>query len=81
MSAPHMNQLRQHLLDTLADLRRTDAPMWETKLLETQGTTASLPGVRADDWLFGVSALAADGSESPVSSAVPGGQFAPLAKP
>lgn len=61
--------------------RRTDAPMWETKLLETQGTTASLPGVRADDWLFGVSALAADGSESPVSSAVPGGQFAPLAKP
>jgi len=27
MSAPHMNQLRQHLLDTLADLRRTDAPM------------------------------------------------------
>ncbi len=28
MSAPqHMNQLRQHLLDTLADLRRTDTPM------------------------------------------------------
>lgn len=59
--------------------RRTDAPMWENRLLETDGTRASLPGVRADDWLFGVNAVAADGSESPVASAVPGGQFAPLA--
>lgn len=25
--APHMNQLRQHLLDTLADLRNRDKPM------------------------------------------------------
>lgn len=37
-----------------------------------------LEGIRGDDWLFGVSAVAADGSESPISSAVPGGQFAPL---
>lgn len=59
--------------------RRTDAPMWEKKLLDTTETKASLPGVRADDWLFGVNAIAADGSESPVASAVPGGQFAPLA--
>jgi len=59
--------------------RRTDAPMWDTQLLETADTKASLPGVRADDWLFGVNAVAADGSESPVASAVPGGQFAPLA--
>lgn len=58
--------------------RRTDAPMWQTKLLETADTKASLPGVRADDWLFGVNAVAADGSESPIASAVPGGQFAPL---
>ena len=35
-------------------------------------------GLRGDDWILGVSAIAADGSESPVSSAVPGGQFAPL---
>ena len=28
--------------------------------------------------LFGVSAVAKDGSESPIASAVPGGQFAPL---
>jgi hypothetical protein len=33
---------------------------------------------RGDDWLFGVSSVAADGSESPVASAVPGGAFAPL---
>ena len=27
MSAPHITQLRQHLLDTLADLRNREAPM------------------------------------------------------
>lgn len=27
MSAPHITQLRQHLLDTLADLRNRDNPM------------------------------------------------------
>ncbi len=34
-------------------------------------------GLRGDDWLFGVSAVSMNG-ESPISSAVPGGQFAPL---
>ena len=33
---------------------------------------------RGDDWIFGVSSIAANGAESPVSSAVPGGQFYPL---
>jgi hypothetical protein len=33
---------------------------------------------RGDDWFFGVSAVAADGAESPVASAVPGGGFAPV---
>lgn len=61
--------------------RRTDAPMWETRLLETAQLNSNLPGVRADDWLFGVSAIAIDGSESPIASAVPGGQFGPLPKP
>jgi hypothetical protein len=27
MTAPHINQLRQHLLDTLADLRNRENPM------------------------------------------------------
>jgi Peptidase family M28 len=38
---------------------------------------AVLPHVRVDDWTFGVSSVAADGSESPVASAVPGGAFRP----
>jgi hypothetical protein len=40
-----------------------------------------LPHVRVDDWVFGVSSVAADGSESPVASAVPGGAFVPYVPP
>jgi hypothetical protein len=43
--------------------------------------TVRLPGIRVDDWVFGVSSVAADGSESPVASAVPGGAFRPVAPP
>jgi hypothetical protein len=43
--------------------------------------TGSLPHIRVDDWVFGVSAVAADGSESPVASAVPGGAFVPYVPP
>lgn len=42
---------------------------------------ARLRGVRVDDWVFGVSSVAADGSESPVASAVPGGAFRPYTPP
>lgn len=42
---------------------------------------AALPGIRVDDWVFGVSSVAADGSESPVASAVPGGAFRPYVAP
>jgi hypothetical protein len=38
-----------------------------------------LPGVRVDDWVFGVSSVSKDGFESPVASAVPGGAFKPYA--
>jgi hypothetical protein len=41
----------------------------------------TLRGVRVDDWVFGVSSVAADGSESPVASAVPGGAFRPYTPP
>lgn len=61
--------------------RRTDASAWGTKVAETASTGVKLAGVRADDWLFGVSAVAANGSASPAASAVPGGQFVPLPKP
>ena len=40
-----------------------------------------LPGVRVDDWVFGVSSVSADGHESPVASAVPGGAFKPFVAP
>jgi hypothetical protein len=43
---------------------------------------AVLKGVRVDDWIFGVSAVSADGYETPVASAVPGGSFRPyVARP
>jgi Zn-dependent M28 family amino/carboxypeptidase len=41
----------------------------------------TLRGIRVDDWVFGVSSVATDGSESPVASAVPGGAFGPYVPP
>jgi hypothetical protein len=70
--------------------RRTDQSEWDRRLnvgggrdpaVELPvGDTISivLKPDRGDDWLFGVSAVAADGAESPVASAVPGGAFAPV---
>ncbi|MGN6498870.1 MAG: M20/M25/M40 family metallo-hydrolase [Tsuneonella sp.] len=60
--------------------RRTDAPYWEDKpvIANVVATSAKLQGVRGDDWFFGVSSVAADGTQSPVASAVPGGAFVPL---
>ena len=40
-----------------------------------------LPHIRVDDWVFGVSSVSADGYESPVASAVPGGAFKPYVAP
>lgn len=60
--------------------RRTDAPAWQEKVREgVTGTSVRFDGVRGDDWFFGVSAKAADGSESPIASALPGGGFEPSA--
>ena len=42
---------------------------------------AVLPHIRVDDWVFGVSSVSADGFESPVASAVPGGAFRPYVAP
>ncbi|QGN56224.1 M20/M25/M40 family metallo-hydrolase [Novosphingobium sp. Gsoil 351] len=60
--------------------RRTDAPAWEDKpvIADVAATSARLGGVRGDDWIFGVSARAAGGAESPISAALPGGGFGPL---
>ena len=45
------------------------------------GAKAILPHIRVDDWVFGVSSVSADGFESPVASAVPGGAFKPYVAP
>jgi len=66
--------------------RRTDARDWEFEAdieagdqrpQQGSGFERALP-YRGDDWLFGVSSIAADGTESPVASAVPGGAYRPL---
>ncbi|MWV28022.1 M28 family peptidase [Aurantiacibacter rhizosphaerae] len=63
--------------------RRTDERDWSLRSTLRADPAADLNSVvlapdRGDDWIFGVSSVAADGAESPVSSAVPGGQFYPL---
>jgi Peptidase family M28 len=67
--------------------RRTDAPEWGKAIARLVASPASgageelvrtFKGQRGDDWIFGISAVAADDSESPISSAVPGGRFGPL---
>jgi Zn-dependent M28 family amino/carboxypeptidase len=63
--------------------RRTDEADWPEKpvIADVVATSAKLEGVRGDDWIFGVSATGKDGTMSPVASAVPAGQFAPVAPP
>lgn len=76
--------------------RATDAATWEAEPLATvsaapvagAGMLAVNPplslvlhGLRGDDWFLGVSSVAADGAESPIAAALPGGAFAPLAPP
>ncbi|MCX9146242.1 M28 family peptidase [Erythrobacter sp. WG] len=74
-------------------IRRPDEPYWRadnrteswngSSMEEIAGAGAGELGVviplRGDDWIFGVSACAGAWC-SPVSSAVPGGAFAPVAK-
>ncbi len=62
--------------------RPTEASNWEDSVRVPGGATGHvLKGVRVDDWVFGVSAVGKDGSESPVASAVPGGAFKPYVAP
>ena len=75
--------------------RRTDANQWEKSMdklapppIRPVGSPRTpdtikhvLASVRVDDWVFGVSSVSADGFESPVASAVPGGAFKPHVPP
>ena len=46
--------------------RKTDAPVWQFSRDAGSATTLTLKGIDIDSWFFGVSAVAADGSASPV---------------
>jgi acetylornithine deacetylase/succinyl-diaminopimelate desuccinylase-like protein len=62
--------------------RPTDAADWQDSVRVPAGATGHvLRGVRVDDSVFGVSSVSADGHESPVASAVPGGAFRPYTPP
>lgn len=54
--------------------RGTTEPQW-TQARDTTATSETLKGVVIDDWFFGVSAIAADGSQSPVVFPGPAGSF------
>ncbi|MFL6737230.1 MAG: M28 family peptidase [Sphingomonas sp.] len=64
--------------------RRTDANQWQVSRAAGQCSATCkivLPHIRVDDWVFGVSSVSSDGFESPVASAVPGGEFKPYVAP
>lgn len=70
--------------------RRQACKLWREPLEDSTGVVREtvggdcklvLPHTRVDDWVFGVSSVSADGFESPVASAVPGGAFKPYVAP
>lgn len=66
--------------------RRTDANQWQVSRFVAAGgcnltCAIVLPHIRADDWMFGVASVGKGGFESPVASAVPGGDFHPYIAP
>jgi hypothetical protein len=62
--------------------RATDGANWSNSLrVPATVTRQELKGVRVDDFVFGVSSVSAEGFESPVASAVPGGAFRPYTPP
>jgi hypothetical protein len=55
--------------------RDTTEPQWRHSRLVAQGGQARLEGMNIDDWFFGVSAIGADGFESPVAYPGASGSF------
>jgi hypothetical protein len=56
--------------------RDTTAPQWQySRTAPADATSLTLEGVVIDDWFFGVSAIAADGSESPIAFPGDAGNF------
>jgi Zn-dependent M28 family amino/carboxypeptidase len=61
--------------------RSTTAPQWTNSRWAGSATELVLPGVVIDDWFFGVSAVSADGFESPVVFPGPAGAFQSVGDP
>jgi hypothetical protein len=59
--------------------RDTTDPRWRHSRRVGPATESTLAGVNIDDWFFGVSAIGADGFESPVAFPGPSGSFERLA--
>ena len=56
--------------------RETTSPVWQHSVVVAGSeTSTTLKNVVIDDWFFGVSAVAGDGSESPVVFPGPAGSF------
>jgi acetylornithine deacetylase/succinyl-diaminopimelate desuccinylase-like protein len=55
--------------------RETTEPQWRYSRLARQADRTTLEGVNIDDWFFGVSAVGADGYESPVAFPGVSGSF------
>jgi Zn-dependent M28 family amino/carboxypeptidase len=55
--------------------RSTTEPQWRYSRVAGTGGETKLTGVNIDDWFFGVSAIGADGYESPVVFPGPAGTF------
>ena len=60
---------------------QSQSPAGSISVTHVSGLRRVLSGIRVDDWVFGVSSVSADGYESPVASAVPGGVFRPYVPP
>ena len=58
--------------------RSTTEPQWrDFREVGGAATEMVLKGVNVDDWFFGVSAISADGHESPIEFPAPAGSFFP----
>jgi len=61
--------------------RETSDPRWRHSRRVGPVDETTLKGVNIDDWFFGVSAIGADGFESPVEFPGPSGSFERLPPP
>jgi hypothetical protein len=77
--APQWQQKKR--VDAHSNLRQVPAPPEMPAVGLKLEYRVSLPHIRVDDSVFGVSSVSKDGFESPVASAVPGGAFKPYVAP